>query len=76
VVTILALPLGAGIGYLLSWMIARNMGNDTFRIPLVISAQTYVTAILIIVIASLLSGMAVRRRLDRIDLIEVLKTRE
>jgi putative ABC transport system permease protein len=76
VVTILALPLGAGIGYLLSWMIARNMGNDTFRIPLVISAQTYVSAILIIVIASLLSGMAVRRRLDRIDLIEVLKTRE
>jgi putative ABC transport system permease protein len=76
VVTLMAIPLGAAIGYGLSWLIAQNMGNDTFRMPLVVSMQTYVTAIVIIVVASLFSGLAVRRRLDRIDLIGVLKTRE
>ena len=76
VVTLLAIPVGTGIGYFLAWLIAQNMGNDTFRIPFVVSVQTCITAIVIIVLASLLSGLAVRRRLDRIDLIRVLKTRE
>ena len=76
VVTLLAIPVGTGIGYFLVWLIAQNMGNDTFRIPFVVSVQTCITAIVIIVLASLLSGLAVRRRLDRIDLIRVLKTRE
>ena len=76
VVTLLAIPVGTGIGYFLAWLIAQNMGNDTFRIPFVVSVQTCITAIVIIVLASFLSGLAVRRRLDRIDLIEVLKTRE
>jgi putative ABC transport system permease protein len=76
VVTLLAIPLGAAIGYWLSWLIAQNMGNDTFRLPLVVSGQTYTMAIVIIVLASLFSGWAVRRRLDQLDLIEVLKTRE
>ena len=44
--------------------------------PLVVSARTYSFAFLTVAAAALASGLAVRRRLDRLDLVEVLKTRE
>ena len=47
-----------------------------FRIPLVVSGRTYAFAIAVIVAAAAASGLVVRRRLDRLDLVAVLKTRE
>jgi putative ABC transport system permease protein len=46
------------------------------RLPLIISSRTLLRASLIVVFAALLSGLLVVRRLRRLDLIEVLKTRE
>jgi putative ABC transport system permease protein len=50
--------------------------TELYRVPLVIHASTYGTAILIALAATVVSAALVRRRLDRLDLIEVLKTRE
>jgi len=47
-----------------------------FRIPLVVSPDTYALAAMTIVVATIISAMVVRRRLDRLDLVAVLKTRE
>ena len=47
-----------------------------FRIPLVVSARTYGFAAATTFAAAVLSGLAVRRRVDRLDLVAVLKTRE
>jgi putative ABC transport system permease protein len=47
-----------------------------FRIPLVIDRSTYAFAVTVIVAAAVLSGLIVRRRLDHLDLIAVLKTRD
>ena len=44
--------------------------------PFVIEASTYGWAILVGVFATAASVLLVRRRLDRLDLIGVLKTRE
>ena len=52
------------------------MESETYRIPLVISARTYVLAGAATLVSAGVSGWLVRRRLDRIDLISVLKTRE
>jgi len=41
-----------------------------------VSGQTYAFAFLVVVAAAACSGILVRRRLDRLDLVEVLKTRE
>jgi putative ABC transport system permease protein len=49
---------------------------ERYRFPLVLSSRTYATAVLVVVAASALSALLVRRRLDRLDLIAVLKTRE
>ena len=42
----------------------------------VIFTETYAKASLVVLAAAIISAFAVRRRIDRLDLIAVLKTRE
>jgi putative ABC transport system permease protein len=74
--TVLALPLGCVLGYWISLLITRALESDTFRVPFVADPRTYILAAALILGAALLSTVAVRRRLDRIDIVSVLKTRE
>jgi putative ABC transport system permease protein len=76
VLTLLAIPGGLAIGYALSWLVSARFGTEMFRVPLVVSGRTYLFAVAIVALAALLSAFTVRRRLDRIDLVAVLKTRE
>ena len=76
VVTLIAIPLGWLIGYGLAYLMVESLQTDTFRIPYVIAARTYWVAALITVAAAVASAFVVRRRLDSLDLISVLKTRE
>ncbi|WP_346836557.1 FtsX-like permease family protein [Microbulbifer sp. SAOS-129_SWC] len=74
--TLLALPLGAFLGYALARGLVLSFDTELFRIPLIINPSTYGYAVLIVVLAAIGSGLLVRRRIDRLDLIGVLKTRE
>lgn len=76
VITVLAIPLGGVIGYALAWLMVSSLQTDTFRVPYVITAQTLLIAAAVTIAAAALSALAVRRRLDSMDLISVLKTRE
>lgn len=76
VLTLAALLPGCIIGYWTSWLITRLLASDTFRVPFVADAGTYVLASAIIALAALASTLAVRRRLDSLDLVSVLKERE
>lgn len=73
---LIAIPLGLLIGFAFSWLVATRFGSELFRVPLVIAMRTYLFAVAVVVAATALSGLAVRRRLDRLDLVSVLKTRE
>ncbi len=75
-ITLLAVPLGCLLGYGLARLIAEGFETDTFRVPFVFNWETYIVATIIVILAALASGLAVRRRLDSFDLVEVLKTRE
>jgi putative ABC transport system permease protein len=74
--TLLALPLGAVLGYGLAWLMVASFDTELFRIPLVINTATYGYAALVVVLAAIVSGLLVRRRIDHLDLVAVLKTRE
>lgn len=76
IVTAVAIPLGWAIGYALSFAVVEAMQTEAYRIPLVISARTYFLSALATVAAALGSAWLVRRRIHRLDLIAVLKTRE
>jgi putative ABC transport system permease protein len=74
--TVLALPLGAGIGFLMSKGILAAVENELYRFPFVITFQNIARSAIAVVIAAAFSGLVVRRKLDRLDLVAVLKTRE
>jgi len=76
VITLLAIPLGWLIGYGLCYAITEGIQTDIYRIPFIAEPRTYILSAILIGIAALASGWAVRRRLDRFELVEVLKTRE
>lgn len=74
--TVLAIPFGAVIGYGLCALIANVMTSELYRIPLVVSSRTWAFAVLVIAAASVGSALLVHRRIRTLDLVEVLKTRE
>lgn len=74
--TALALPIGAALGVAMAKGILLAVENELYRIPLVVTSQNMARSALIVVAAAAFSGMAVRSRLDRLDLVAVLKTRE
>ncbi len=76
ILTLIAIPLGLWLGYWMCYYIAHNMQNDLFRVPVVLAPATYAFAVTVVLISSALSGLIVRRRLDQLDLIGVLKTAE
>lgn len=76
ILTLFAIPLGLLLGEWMCYYIAHKMQNDLFRVPVVLTPQTYAFAAAVVLVSAALSGLAVRRRLDRLDLIAVLKTAE
>jgi putative ABC transport system permease protein len=73
---LVALPFGCLAGLGLVWVMAQSFETELFRLPFVIHPSTYGKAVLIALAAGAVSAALVRRRLDRLDLIAVLKTRE
>ena len=76
VMVVLAQPLGWSIGYGFAGLLVRGFETDLFRIPLIINMPTYAVSSLIVLAGALVSALIVRRRIDRLDLIRVLKTRD
>jgi putative ABC transport system permease protein len=74
--TLLAIPLGLVLGRWMCFYIAYAMQNDLFRVPVILVPQTYAIAAVVVLASAALSGLAVRARLDKLDLIAVLKTAE
>lgn len=74
--TLAALPAGAALGYAMAEGIAQSLQSEVYRFPLSVSRQAVAWAWLGIIGATLISGLIVRRRLDRLDLVAVLKVGE
>lgn len=70
------LPIGCAVGAGIAAILAHSFETDLYRVPLVIERSTFGFAMLVTLAATLVSGAIVRARLDRLDLIGVLKTRE
>ena len=73
---VLALPAGLALGYLAAWGVSAVHQTEMFRIPVVVSPSTYARAALVVLAAGVATALVVRRRIDRLDLVGVLKTRE
>jgi putative ABC transport system permease protein len=74
------IALGVPIGLLLSQgiigLIARFHSNESFQIPAVIGPRTYLIAAGVVLVAAAASAYIVRKRIDQLDMVAALKTRE
>lgn len=71
-----AIPIGLLLGYGFGIYLVSALETDLYRIPLVIQRSTYSFAAVVVIASAVVSGLIVRRRLNKLDLIKVLKTRE
>jgi putative ABC transport system permease protein len=74
--TLVALPFGWLMGYGFAWGLTSLVDQEVFRFPLVVERSTYGVATSVVLLASTISGLLVRRSLDHLDLIAVLKSRD
>jgi putative ABC transport system permease protein len=73
---LVALPFGLFLGRLMVLGIASTIDPETWRMPVILTPKSYAFASVVALAASAASALLVRRKLDRLDLIGVLKTRE
>ena len=76
VITLVAIPLGLVIGRSFCYLVAASIDQELFRIPVIIHPSTYALAAVVVILATIGSGLIVRRKLDHLDLIAVLKAQE
>jgi putative ABC transport system permease protein len=73
---LIAIPLGLWLGYWFVVALAQRHQTEMFRIPAVVAPRTYAFAALIILVSGIISALIVRHRVDHLDLVSVLKTKE
>lgn len=73
---LVSLPIGCLAGYGLAWMIVTLMENELYRIPIIIFPDSYGISMSIILIAAIVSATIVQSKINHLNLLEVLKTRE
>ena len=73
VIVVCALPLGMVLGRGLAEALAASLEAELFRLPVIITPQTYGLAALIVAGCSLVSFFLVWRQVARLDLVTALK---
>ncbi|MBX5461896.1 MAG: ABC transporter permease [Steroidobacteraceae bacterium] len=73
---IIALPLGAVLGAALSRWLMTQFQTDLFTFPFITDSAAYGKSALFVVLAVVGAALAVRRGVDRLDMVGVLKSRD
>jgi putative ABC transport system permease protein len=76
ILTLTAIPLGLVFGTIFGKVVSQAMETEFQRFPFIISSHTYAFAVTVILAATVISGLLVRRGLDHLNLVAVLKSRE
>lgn len=76
VLMLLAIPFGYFFGYIISLLSNNLVDTEIMRLPIVFTQRTFLATFAVTVLSAIVSGLMVAWRLQNLDLIEVLKTRE
>lgn len=76
VLTLAAVPLGLALGFVQAGWIISVFSTETLTLPAVVYPRTYGVAMVVTLSAAAACALYVRRRLDHLDLVSVLKSRE
>jgi len=74
--TLAAIPVGFLVGVGLVDILVVAFQSELYRLPLTLTPENYAMGASVVIVSALLSGLLLWRRLGRLDLVAVLKTRE
>jgi putative ABC transport system permease protein len=74
ILTLIAIPIGLIIGYWFAVAAVAALDTEDLRMPMVIEPSTYAMAATTVLVATFASALFVRRGIDKLDLVAVLKT--
>lgn len=75
-IILFAIPAGLFLGQVLAGAIAAGFSTDLYTVPAEIGPGAFGGATLAVLIASVVSGLLVKRDIDGLDLVSALKSRE
>ena len=76
VIVVCAIPFGLVLGQGLSALLVWATDSELYRFPLIVTGRTRLFAVTVVAISAIISGLIVRRRVDHLNLVAVLKVRE
>jgi len=76
VLVLLALPLGCVLGRGLGWVIAQRLDTDLYRVPLIITPDTMIVAMAVVLVAALVSAWMIGRRVRQLNVLSMLNTEQ
>jgi len=76
ILAMVAVPLGLLVGTGFAKAIIASVNTETVRLPLILTANNYAFAVLVVLIASAASALVVLRKLSHLDLVGALKAPE
>jgi len=76
VIVLCAIPVGLALGQALGALVVWATESELYRFPLVITGRTRLFAAVVVLLSATISGLIVRRRVDQLNLVAVLKVRE
>ncbi len=74
--TLVAIPIGFLIGRNLCAYIAYTLESELYRVPVIVEPSTYALAASVVLLSACISALIIWRKLARLDLVGVLKTKE
>lgn len=76
IITLAAILLGALLGYYLSFGIATAFSSELYQVPAIFDPASYGSAAIVVIAAALASSGLVKRDINRLELVSVLKMSE
>jgi putative ABC transport system permease protein len=76
VIVVCAIPVGLALGQALGALVVWATDSELYRFPLIVTGRTRLFAVTVVAVSAIVSGLIVRRRVDKLDLVAVLKIRE
>ena len=76
VLTLIAIPVGMLVGLGLVGILVMAFESDLYRLPLTLTSDNFAMGASVVIVSALVSGWIIWRRLGKLDLVAVLKTRE
>jgi putative ABC transport system permease protein len=73
---LVSIPIGIGLGIALSRYVTEQFSADLYSIPMGFNPQTPAEGALAVIVASAATALLIRSKVDRLDLVRALKTRE